>query len=141
MWNRFEMVETESIQIAVEQLRITPAEIGRYAGGSRYRLDEKMQPMAEDMLEKATQLVMPVFTYAVHPAEFNDLQKGPQLKSGRHVEVPEEEKDPETTALAAVVSNACQGCFMHLTPQLTHVLMAGNRIVHCPNCSRLLYMP
>ena len=97
------MVETESIQIAVEQLKITPAEIGRYAGGSRYRLDEKMQPMAEDMLEKATQLIKPVFSYAVHPAEFNDLQKGPQLKSGRHVEVPEEEKDPETTALAAVV--------------------------------------
>ncbi|NQT85685.1 hypothetical protein HQ560_02915 [bacterium] len=45
------------------------------------------------------------------------------------------------SALAAVVSNACQGCFMHLTPQLTHVLMAGNRIVHCPNCSRLLHMP
>jgi len=45
------------------------------------------------------------------------------------------------SALAAVVSNACQGCFMHLTPQLTHVLMAGNRVVHCPNCARLLYMP
>lgn len=45
------------------------------------------------------------------------------------------------TALAAVVANACQGCFMHLTPQLCHVLKAGNRVVHCPNCSRLLYMP
>jgi predicted nucleic acid-binding Zn-ribbon protein len=45
------------------------------------------------------------------------------------------------TALAAVVGDACQGCFMHLTPQLCHVLKAGNRIVHCPNCSRLLYMP
>jgi hypothetical protein len=63
------MVETESIQIAVEQLRITPAEIGRYAGGSRYRLNEKMQPMAEDMLKKATQLIKPVFTCAVHPAD------------------------------------------------------------------------
>jgi hypothetical protein len=97
------MVETEIIHVPVDQLRVSPGEIGRYVGGSRYRLDEKMKTMAADMLEKAKRLVKPVFTYVVHAVEFNDIQKGPRLKSGSYVEVPEEEKDPATVSLAAVV--------------------------------------
>ena len=97
------MIETETIQIGIDQLHVSPREVGRYAGGSRYRLDDKMQALAEAMLEKAKQLVKPVFTYAVHPAEYSQHNKGPRLKSGAYVEVPEEEKDPQTVALAPVV--------------------------------------
>ena len=97
------MIETETIQIGVDQLRVSPVEVGHYAGGSRYRLDDKMKALAEEMLERAKQLVAPVFTYAVHPVKSNDLNKGPQLKSGSYVEIPEEEKDPQIVALAPVV--------------------------------------
>ena len=97
------MPETQTIQIAVDQLRVSPGEIGRYVSGSRYRLDAKMKTLASDMLKKAKTLVAPVFTYAVHAVEFNDLKKGPRLKSGSYVEIPVEEKDPATVSLAAVV--------------------------------------
>lgn len=46
-----------------------------------------------------------------------------------------------SSALAPVVANACQGCFMQLPPQLGHMLRGGRTIVRCPNCSRLLYLP
>ena len=45
------------------------------------------------------------------------------------------------SALAQVVGNSCQGCFMQLPPQLGQVLRGGQKIVHCPSCSRLLYLP
>ncbi len=45
------------------------------------------------------------------------------------------------SALAPVVGNSCQGCFMELPPQMCHVLRGGRKVVKCPNCGRLLYMP
>jgi len=45
------------------------------------------------------------------------------------------------SALAAVVSNTCQGCFMQLPPQFGNVLRGGRQVVRCPSCGRLLYLP
>jgi len=45
------------------------------------------------------------------------------------------------SALAAVVSNTCQGCFMQLPPQFGNVLRGGRQVVRCPSCARLLYLP
>ena len=97
------MPETETIQIAVDQLRVSLDEIGRYVGGSRYKLDEKMKALAEGMLEKTQQLVKPVFNYAVHAVEFNDLQKGPRLESGSYIEVPEEVQDTQVTVISMLL--------------------------------------
>ncbi len=44
------------------------------------------------------------------------------------------------SALAQVVNGTCQGCFMQLPPQLGHTAEAGVGIVHCPSCSRILYV-
>lgn len=103
------MIETEILHVDIEQLRVCPAEVGRYAGGSRYKLDDRMKALAEDMLEKAKQLVRPVFAYAVHPVFAGGRQNGLQLRSGSQVEIPEDEKDPETTALTAVVCTLGSG--------------------------------
>lgn len=46
-----------------------------------------------------------------------------------------------SSALAACVGRTCQGCFMQVPPQLDQDLRAGNKIVHCPNCNRILYVP
>ena len=45
------------------------------------------------------------------------------------------------SALAPVVGNTCQGCFMQLPPQLGHTLAAGRTVITCPSCSRILYLP
>jgi predicted nucleic acid-binding Zn-ribbon protein len=45
------------------------------------------------------------------------------------------------SALAPVVGNACQGCFMQLPPQMGHSLRGGRDIVRCPSCTRILYLP
>ena len=97
------MIETETIQIGIDQLQVSAREVGRYAGGSRYHLDDKLKALAEEMLERAKQFVKPVFTYAVHPVESNHHNKGPRLTNGGYVEFPEEEKDPQIVALAPVV--------------------------------------
>jgi predicted nucleic acid-binding Zn-ribbon protein len=44
------------------------------------------------------------------------------------------------SALAVVVGNTCQGCFMQLPPQFGNVLRGGRRVVRCPSCGRLLYL-
>ena len=46
-----------------------------------------------------------------------------------------------SSALAVVVSRTCQGCFMQIPPQLDQDLRSGAKIVHCPSCSRILYLP
>jgi len=46
-----------------------------------------------------------------------------------------------SSAIAACIGRTCQGCFMQIPPQLDHVLRAGAKIVHCPSCSRILYLP
>lgn len=97
------MPETETIHISSNQLKISTHEVGRYAGGSRYKLDTRMKALASDVLEKAVELVNPVFSYAIHPVDVIDSQNGYRLKSGSYVEVPIEEKDPQTISLAAVV--------------------------------------
>jgi len=97
------MPETETIHVSSDQLRISTHEVGRYAGGGRYKLDTRMKALASEVVEKAVELVAPLFTYAIHPVDCIDSQKGFRLKSGSYVEVPSEEKDPQTISLAAVV--------------------------------------
>ncbi len=46
-----------------------------------------------------------------------------------------------SSALAACVGRTCQGCFMQIPPQLDQDLHAGIKIVYCPSCSRILYLP
>jgi hypothetical protein len=97
------MLESDTIHIDVDQLKVSTREVGRYAGGSRYKLDGKMSTLASQMIQRANQLAVPVFTYTVHPIKSFDPQKGFQLANGNVVEAPPEEKDVETVSLAAVV--------------------------------------
>lgn len=125
LWNLCKMLEAETIRVSADQLVISTREIGRYAGGSRYTLDEKMKALACDMHKKAEPLMAPVFTYAVHAVESIDSQKGIRLKHGSYIEVPADEKDPQTVTLAAVVCT--------LGPQLedeTHRFMQKGELLN-----------
>jgi predicted nucleic acid-binding Zn-ribbon protein len=43
-------------------------------------------------------------------------------------------------AIVAVISGACQGCFMNVPPQMANQMMQRKTTVEtCPNCQRLIY--
>lgn len=44
------------------------------------------------------------------------------------------------TAMVAVRSGSCQGCFMKLRPETLAQLKKGNELVFCHSCSRILYL-
>ncbi len=50
----------------ISDLRITLGQMARYAGGSKYEMDEKMKKVARPILEKAKILIEPVFTYSIY---------------------------------------------------------------------------
>lgn len=43
-------------------------------------------------------------------------------------------------ALATVEGKKCQGCFLDLPTQKLCAVHAGNEVVHCPQCNRILYL-
>jgi len=97
------MSETHTVCIDAQKLKVSTREIGRYAGGRHYKLDDRMQSLAAAVLERAKKLAKPVFTCTIHPVASIETQKGVLLESGSFVELPREEQDPSTTSLAATV--------------------------------------
>jgi len=55
-----------AIKLRYKDLKVTPEDVARYAGGSHYKPDPKRKRLAEDMLERASALVQPAFVYAAH---------------------------------------------------------------------------
>jgi predicted nucleic acid-binding Zn-ribbon protein len=43
-------------------------------------------------------------------------------------------------AVVEVRSGNCQGCHMRVSPQLTNEIQRNQRVIACPNCSRILYV-
>jgi len=43
------------------------------------------------------------------------------------------------TAVVAVRDGTCQGCHMHVPPQLFNEILKGERVFDCPNCQRMLF--
>ncbi len=50
----------------ISNLSVTLGQMARYAGGSKYVMDEKMKELARPVLEKAKKLIAPVFSYAIY---------------------------------------------------------------------------
>ena len=48
-----------------EELKIPLSEVARYAGGSRYRMDSKMEAVARSMLQRAKLLSRPAFGFSI----------------------------------------------------------------------------
>ena len=72
-------VALESMSIAVKlrfnDLRLTPENVARYAGGSHYKPDAKRTKLAADMLEHSSALAHPAFVYGVHSINTLDPEK------------------------------------------------------------------
>jgi len=48
-------------------------------------------------------------------------------------------KQKRSFAIAKVKDEICQGCFLHIPPQLYNEILKDERIYTCPNCKRILY--
>lgn len=55
-----------AIKLNFDDLVVTPEDVARYAGGSRYRPDPERKRLAADILKCAATLVHPAFVYAAH---------------------------------------------------------------------------
>jgi hypothetical protein len=42
-------------------------------------------------------------------------------------------------AMVPVKNEACQGCFVHIPPQMYNEVRKNNTLILCPNCNRILY--
>jgi predicted nucleic acid-binding Zn-ribbon protein len=40
-----------------------------------------------------------------------------------------------------IKNDSCSGCFMQIPPQVVNELIAGDRVITCQSCSRILYWP
>lgn len=76
-------VALESINIALKlsfkDLMVTPEDVARYAGGSRYRPDAERKRLASDMLECSSAMARPAFVYAAHHINAIDPEQGISL--------------------------------------------------------------
>jgi predicted nucleic acid-binding Zn-ribbon protein len=45
------------------------------------------------------------------------------------------------TAVVGVREGACQGCHMHVRPQLYNQILKGEQVFQCPSCHRILFSP
>lgn len=43
-------------------------------------------------------------------------------------------------AVVGVLGEACQGCYMSITPQTLNLLLRGQELILCSNCGRILYL-
>jgi hypothetical protein len=76
-------------------LSITMKQVARYAGGSRYRMDERMKKKTVLVLEEARNLIVPAFVYSVH--EISELCN--ETRAGLFLS----ENDSEISKVAACI--------------------------------------
>lgn len=44
-------------------------------------------------------------------------------------------------AVVECIDGVCKGCHMHIPPQLFNELVRGDKMIICPTCQRILYIP
>jgi len=71
-----------------EELKIFLSEVARYAGGSRYRMDSKMEAVARSMLQQAKLLSRPAFGYSIRKIIDTVPGKGILLENDVLIPVP-----------------------------------------------------
>ncbi len=82
------MNDTTLFRSESNEIRVPPDQIARYAGGARYRPDDRMGRLIDAALAQGMTLVAPAFAYALH-----DATDGPKDDSG----------EPKTLRRAAAV--------------------------------------
>jgi hypothetical protein len=100
---------TTRVRLDTADFSIPLAQIGRYAGGSRYEMGERSQAMARDALAWARKLARPIFGYALFAAVPEASGSAVGLPSGHRLALPAEERDPGIQGVAAVACTLGHG--------------------------------
>ena len=94
---------TTAVSVDAAGLPVSQAQIGRYAGGSRYKMDARAEALAREALALARTLARPRFGYALHRVVSLDSRGNARLASGHSLVLPPEEQGPGLEGIAAVV--------------------------------------
>ncbi len=86
-----------------QEVEVSLSEVARYAGGSRYRMDSKMEMLARSILNQAISLSLPAFGYTVHKIINTVPNKGFLIEN--NILIPSPPYIPSDTA--SVVSVIC----------------------------------
>lgn len=80
--------ETVCLSVAAGELRVPLQQVGRYAGGTDYRLAERLEGLASAALTRARDLAQPRLAYAAHPVVASEVGRGLELADGEWVWAP-----------------------------------------------------
>ena len=119
------MADVDQLQAEIKELEQSVAQIQRESGEEQGLVDEEAAELAARRAE--LQQRRGAVAKNVDPELLEEYERIAASKG--------------SSALAACVGSTCQGCFMQVPPQLDHDLRAGTKIVYCPSCSRILYLP
>jgi hypothetical protein len=89
-----------TVTLGSHELIVSPEQVARYAGGTRYHMDASLEKLVQTILAKAYELVEPAFVYRVHKVA-GFLERGfVKLHNGVIFPVPTGEQDSGMKALA-----------------------------------------
>lgn len=95
--------ESTAVTLSAHELTVSPEQVARYAGGTRYRMDSSQLRIVHTILAKAYQFVKPAFVYRVHKIA-GVLEGGSvKLPDGIIFPVPTGEQDSGIKSLAFCV--------------------------------------
>ena len=124
-----------------EQIELKKGEAGGYIS----ERDEKAGEL-ESLQEKASSRVAEIKAESAEPEKQIASQEKTREKVFAAIPKPMQRKYQLLfdrrggLAVVQAIQGACQGCNMHLPPQLFNSLMQVNEIQACPHCNRLLYV-
>lgn len=97
------------------------------------RQKERFQGLIEELEERHKRLEEQVLAWQREKEEISK-KVTPELFS-----MYTKLKEKRGVAIALVKDEACQGCHVHIPPQLYNEVLKNERLFTCPNCQRILY--
>lgn len=95
--------ESVALGLAPASLSVSPRQVNRYAGGSRYQPDGMGAGLAQDAMATARRLISPALVYAVHPVASQSPPGTLKLSGDHAVSLPLAEPKLQAASLAAII--------------------------------------
>jgi hypothetical protein len=95
--------QSKAVLFVPETFTLKPEQVARYAGGSSYELDRKMEDLALLTIDQAMDLIAPAMVYAMHPVITLSPEGILLLKNGLSVTLPPHQQGSQTKYLGAVI--------------------------------------